>query len=202
MSTVPDVLIRRLLLAAISGLLAYPVVRLEALADLFARESLPSLLSLQGAGFAVFVLLPMTSHSSFRFARIVFLTFGSIVAYYAALSMPARVEIDWLGVPGPLVVSGVTGAMLVAILAWLVVPLQVTIRYWSLSLIAGIVGGLLSFHTLAMCDWWQGCVPSWRALPFSSGWIAWQMLVCLALNAGSVGGPVPLGYRKASALRG
>ncbi len=176
---------RRLGLATLSGLLAYPLLRVDALfsASGFGTDS--GWLVLQSASFALLVLLPLASDRPHRLLRTGLLLAGSLLVYYVALLMPGRLDIDWLGAAGPLIVSGVTGALLVAVLAWLVVPLDVAPRYWSLSIIAGIVGGLVSYHALSFCDWHFGCVSTWQALPYTTGWLVWQVFVCFALNVGS-----------------
>ena len=75
--------------------------------------------------------------------------------------------------------------MLTAILAWLAVPLRVAPRYWSLSMTTGILGGLASYHALSFCDRAFGCSSVRQILPYSTGWLVWQVFMCFALNFGS-----------------
>jgi hypothetical protein len=178
-------LYRRIGLAAVSGLLAYPLLRLDALFSASGNGTDSGWLMLHCAAFTLLVLLPLIGGSARRLFRTVVLLGGTVVVYYVALLMPDRVSIDWLGAPGPLIVTGVTGAMLTAILAWLAVPLRVAPRYWSLSMMAGILGGLVSYRALSFCDWTFGCSSVWQILPYSAGWLVWQVFMCFALNFGS-----------------
>ena len=57
------------------------------------------------------------------------------------------------------------------------------LRIVGRSALAGLVGGLLFSLTIDICAW-DSCSAPWKILPFTSGWIVWQGLICAAMYLG------------------
>ena len=174
----------RLVLAAFSGLLTYPANLLD---SALGPDWYPPILSwwliLHGLLFGALVMAPYVLRKDHRVLRVAALMLGSVMIYYTAIEVPGLVKIAFLGDTGPHMIAGVTGALLVAVSTRVIAPLSVTPGYWAMSLLAGMLGGFLFSLTFEICPW-DACSPPWKILPFTSGWIVWQGLICAAMFLG------------------
>jgi hypothetical protein len=101
----------RLALAALSGLLTYPVNRLD---TLLGPESYPPLFSwwliLHGLIFGLLVMAPFVTRSHRRGARILALAIASVFIYDLAIRIPDLIEIEMLGDTGDFIVARIGGS--------------------------------------------------------------------------------------------
>ncbi len=171
-------------LAILSGTLAWPLIRLNAWLSPYPGYISSTWIVLSVAIFSLLVLAPFVRRRRYRALRLTVLVLGSVLVYRTAFAMPAHLDIELLGDAGPFVVAGIAGSVLVAVLVWLVAPLRVAPRYWSLSIVAGLIGGLVFYRALASCEW-IACGRPWSTLPILYGWIVWQVLVSMAMHIGS-----------------
>ncbi len=183
----------RLVLAALSGLLTYPAIVLD---SALGPDWYPPILSwwliFHGLLFGGLVMAPFVLRNDHRVLRVAALMLGSVMIYYTAIEVPDLAKIDLLGEASPYMIAGITGAMLVAMATRFIAPLSVTPRFWAMSLLAGMIGGFLFSLTIDVCAW-DACLPPWKILPFASGWIVWQGLICAAMY---------LGLRRDEAIQG
>ena len=174
----------RLALAAISGALTFPANRLD---TWLGPGMYPPLFSwwlvLHAVFFALLVMAPFVSTPRYRRLRIVTLCAASVLSYDAAMRIPDIVASNLISDTGDFMLAGVTGALLVATAVRFLGPLQVRSGYWVYTAIAGLAGGLIFSRTFGLCDWDQ-CRTAWLILPYASGWVAWQSLVCAAMYLG------------------
>ena len=174
----------RLGLAVFSGVLTYPANRVDAL---LGPESYPPLFSwwliLHGLAFGLLVMVPFVTASRRRGVRILALAVASVFIYDLAIRIPDFIAIEMLGDTGDFIEAGVSGAVLVATAVRFIAPLEVTPAYWGLSVLAGLVGGLVFSRTFEVCEW-DKCADAWMILPYAAGWIVWQSLVCTAMFLG------------------
>ena len=174
----------RLALAALSGVLTYPAIRLD---TLLGPESYPPLFSwwliLHGLVFGVLVMVPFVTGSHRRAVRILALAAASVFIYDLAIRIPDLIAIEVLGDSGDFIVAGIAGAVLVATAVRFIAPLKVTPAYWGFSVLAGLIGGFVFSRTFEVCEW-DKCADAWMILPYSAGWIVWQSLVCAAMFFG------------------
>lgn len=174
----------RLALAALSGVLTYPAIRLD---TFLGPESYPPLFSwwliLHGLVFGLLVMVPFVTGSHHRAVRILALAAASVLIYDLAIRTPDLITIPTLGDTGNFIVAGVTGAALVATAVRFIAPLEVTPAYWGFSVVAGLIGGIVFSRTFEVCAW-DKCADAWMILPYAAGWIVWQSLVCAAMFLG------------------
>jgi hypothetical protein len=180
LARVPSGAAGRCLLALASGYGAYPAGRLGDALD----ERLPLPLAnwsavLIGALFAALVLWPQLRASSGRTVRAAALVAASVAIY----ALTVRLAVSGygplqLGGTRAVALSGVLGAALVTAAVGALAPLPVTARIWVYALGAGLLGGV-SFDALLNAT----LAP--EALLIGSGYAAWQLLVCLALELGA-----------------
>ena len=181
----------RLALAALSGLLTFPAILFD---SALGPETYPPVFSwwiiLHGLTFGLLVMAPFVTSDNGRYLRVAALAIASILIYDAAIRIPDLVDINLIGDTGDFVIAGVSGALLVATALRFVAPLDVGPVYWSLVLLAGVVGGLVFSQAFEVCDW-DRCASAWLVLPYSAGWICWQALVCAAMFLGTRRDRVP-----------
>lgn len=174
----------RLVWAALSGLLTYPVNVLD---SALGPDRYPPILSwwliLHGLLFGALVMAPFVSRNDHRVWRVAALMLASVMIYYTAIEVPELVKIAVLGDAGLYTTAGIIGAVLVAVATRFIAPLSVTPGFWVMSLLAGTIGGLLFSLTIDICPW-DSCSAPWKILPFTSGWIVWQGLICTAMYLG------------------
>ena len=108
---------------------------------------------------------------------------ASVLIYDVAIRIPDLVVVKPMGETGHFLVAGISGAVLVAVAVRYIAPLVVTPAYWGYCIFAGGFGGFIFAHTFAACDW-DRCSPAWNLVPYVSGWIAWQVLVCGGMYLG------------------
>jgi hypothetical protein len=159
----------RLLLAALSGLSAWPV------ASLPGPQDVRNLLS--GAIFGVLVLVPFLDAPWAQIGRAIALVAGSMVIH--SIAVKVAVSLVWQHVPAriAMAMAGLIGALLVAALAQAAIPLRAGWKLWAYASLAGIAGGVV-LDLLLDTD---------RDAVAAAGFAAWQMLVCLALHLGATG---------------
>lgn len=129
-----------------------------------------------GAVFGVLVLVPFLPVWRQRIGAVAALVLGSIAIYGLVVELA-------LGRYGPLnleyelaiVVSGLLGALLVGALARVAVPLRTAAWFWGAVAGAGLIGGLVFSWA-----WSTG-----GDARITVGYVAWQVLVCLALASGA-----------------
>jgi hypothetical protein len=174
----------RLALATISGALTFPANRLD---SVLGPATYPPLFSwwliLHAIFFALFVMAPFVSTRQFRGLRIALLAVASVLSYDAAMRIPDIVPSNVITDTGDFMLAGVTGALVVATAVRFIAPLQVRASYWAYTAVAGLVGGLIFSRTFELCDW-DHCRTAWLVLPYSSGWIIWQSVLCAAMYVG------------------
>lgn len=174
----------RLALAAISGALTFPANRLDTYLGSGAYPPLFSWwLILHGIFFGVLVMGPFVSGRRYRGLRVVALTVASVFSYDAAVRIPDILPNNQFTDTGDFMLSGLTGALLVATAVRFIAPLRVAAPYWAYSALAGLAGGLIFSQVFELCDW-DHCRTAWLILPYTSGWVAWQSLVCAAMFLG------------------
>jgi hypothetical protein len=177
-------LVPRLALAAISGALTFPANRLD---TVLGPGLYPPVFSwwliLHALFFALLVMAPFVSTVRNRGLRIVTLCVASILSYDAAMRIPDIVPSNLITDTGDFLLAGITGALLVATAVRFISPVRVRVGYWAYTTVAGLAGGLIFSRTFGLCDWDQ-CRPAWLIVPYASGWIAWQSLVCAAMYLG------------------
>lgn len=170
-------------LAALSGALAWPLIQINAWLSPYPGYLNTTWVMVAVAIFSLLVLAPFVRSHRFRSLRLLVLVAGSILVFRVAFAIPAHVEVEIFGAAGPFILAGIAGSVLIAVLVWLVAPLEVAPRYWSLAIVAGLIGGLVFYRALASCGVSE-CGP-WSMLPILFGWIIWQVLVGIALHIGS-----------------
>jgi hypothetical protein len=177
----------RLLLAALSGLLAGLVLALPWTLEL---RSL-----LQGAVFGALVLVPFLRPVRWRLARAVVLVAGGMAIQLIAVRLTVHLYTHPLAGAHPhlwvaITLAAIAGALLVAALAQAAIPLPGGSQLWAPVGLAGLLGGLA-----------LGLPP---ALGMSAGWtfglVIWQVLVCAALYVGGM--HLPSHTRLGCTLRG
>lgn len=174
----------RLALAAISGALTFPANRLD---TVLGPGTYPPLFSwwliLHGVCFGLLVMAPFVTARRYRGLRVSALTVASVFSYDAAMRIPDIVPSNLINDTGDFMLAGLTGALLVATAVRFIAPLRVAPAYWAYTAAFGLAGGLVFSATFELCDW-DRCRTSWMILPYASGWIAWQSLVCAAIFLG------------------
>jgi len=174
----------RLALAALSGILTYPAIRLD---TIMGPESYPPIFSwwliLHGLVFGLLVMAPFVASSNHKGVRVSVLTVASVLIYDLAIRIPDLIAIEALGDTGDFMVAGISGAVLVATAVRFIAPLTVTPAYWGFSFVAGLIGGLVFSQAFEVCSW-DKCAETWMILPYAAGWIVWQSLVCAAMFLG------------------
>ena len=175
----------RLALAALSGALAFPAIRVDsALGSETYALFLPWWIILHGLVFGLLVMAPFIASSKHRLARVVVLAIASVLIYDSAIKIPDLIELNLPGDLGDFLVAGISGALLVAMAVRFVAPLPAGLAYWCLAFLAGAIGGFIFAMTFNACDW-DSCDSAGLLALYASGWIAWQVLVCAALFIGS-----------------
>ena len=175
----------RLALAALSGALTFPAIRLDsALGAETYVLSLPWWIILHGLVFGLLVMAPFITSDRHRPLRVIVLAVASILIYDSAIKIPDLIELNLPGDLGDFLVAGISGALLVATAVRFVAPLPAGLAYWCLAFLAGAIGGFIFAMTFNACDWDRCDSTGWLAV-YTSGWIAWQGLVCAALFIGS-----------------
>lgn len=168
---------KRMLLAAVSGLASWPIMYFLDRAD-------PAGLSQgwwvgyyfsTGAAFGALVLAPFATGDRYWTLRVGSLVLGSILIW----TLVGELAVEQYGPLGlsqnaSVVVSGVLGALLVGVLLKLLAPLRTATGFCLFVAVAGLFGGLL--FSLA----WE----SRHEAVVTSGHIAWQVAVCIALYFG------------------
>lgn len=174
----------RLALASISGALTFPANRLD---TMLGPSSYPPLFSwwliLHAVFFGLLVMAPFVAARRHRGFRILALTAASVLSYDAAMRIPDIVPSNLITDTGDFMFAGFSGAMLVATAVRFIAPLRVAPAYWSYTAAAGLAGGLVFARAFELCDW-DRCHTAWLILPYASGWIVWQSLVCAAMFLG------------------
>lgn len=160
----------RLLLAAMSGSLG----ALSALLPL--EHGIRNLL--EGALFGAFVLVPLLPPEGRCvpwLSRAAALVAGGMLIQRAAVQLAIsllRATSGHLPLWIAITAAGAAGALLVAALARVAVPLRASGRLWTLAAAAGIVGGLMLSHASVL-----------QLSPVRLiGFVTWQVLVCAALT--------------------
>jgi hypothetical protein len=126
--------------------------------------------------FGALVLVPLLPAKRQRIGSVIALVAGSILTY--ALVVELAVESYGpanLGDDASIVVSGVLGAVLVGALTKFVVPLRTSGWFWLAVPVAGLFGGF--FFSMV----WN----SDNDAVSLSGYLVWQVAVCLALYSGA-----------------
>lgn len=169
---------KRVLLAAVSGASVWLVHEaLDGLPEAWeAFDSQYATYVPVGAIFGALVLVPFLPVWRQRIGAVAALVLGSIVIYglvaelalnqYGPLSLEYELAI---------VVSGLLGALLVGALAKVAVPLRAAGWFWGAIAGAGLIGGLVFSWA-----WSTG-----GDARMTVGYVAWQVLVCLALGSGA-----------------
>jgi hypothetical protein len=161
----------RLLLAALSGQLAALATGLP--------WPLEDRSLLQGAVFAALVLVPFLASGRWRAGRALLLVSGGMVIQLIAVRVALRLYLHpplsahprlWVATA----LAGTAGALLVAALARLVIPVLGGLQLWAPVALAGLLGGLALGLPSAL-----GVGPAW-----TFGLVTWQVLVCAALHVG------------------
>ena len=174
----------RLLLVVLSGLLTYPAIKLD---TFLTPDRYPPILSwwmlLHGVVFGALVMAPFVSASNYRGLRIAALIVASAASYYIAIEVASLDDFAILTERVQFMIAGLTGAFLTVAATRHIAPLKVRPAYWLWSAVAGLAGGAVFSFTIEVC-FWDRCNAWWHVLPYASGWIAWQGLVCLAMVFG------------------
>jgi hypothetical protein len=129
-----------------------------------------------GVAFGALVLVPFLPARRGRIASVIALLAGSILSYALVVELategygPANLDDD-----ASIVVSGLLGAVLVGALTKFVVPLRTSGWFWLGVPAAGLFGGLV----FALV--WD----SSNDVLSLSGYLVWQVAVCLALYSGT-----------------
>lgn len=177
-------LVARLGLAVLSGILTFPAILLDSAVG---PDSYPPVFSwwliLHGVVFGLLVMAPFVSSSQLRGLRVAALVVASIFIYDAAIKIPDLIEVERIGDTGDFIIAGISGALLVATAVRFIAPLRVGLPYWGFSFLAGLIGGYIFSQTFEVCSW-DKCTADWMILPYASGWIIWQSLVCAAMFHG------------------
>ena len=173
---------KRVLLATVSGVSAWLVYHvLDWLSEWWEPfDSEYANYLLIGAAFGALVLVPLLPAWRQRMGAVAALVLGSIVIYGLVVELA-------IGEYGPLnvehelamVVSGLLGALLVGVLAKIVVPLRTPVRFWAAVVGAGLIGGVVFSWAWSMDG----------DATIIVGYVAWQVLVCLALAKGETWQP-------------
>jgi len=175
----------RLALAALSGILTYPAIRLDTAVG---PESYPPIFSwwliLHGLLFGLLVMAPFVTSRRHRGTRVLVLALASVFIYDLAIRIPDLIAIEILGDTGDFIVAGISGAVLVATAVRFIAPLTVTPAFWGLSFLAGLIGGFVFSQSFEVCKW-DNCAEAWMILPYAAGWIVWQSLLCAAMYFGT-----------------
>ncbi len=175
----------RLILVLISGLMAYPAIKLD---SFLTPDRYPPIFSwwliLHGVLFGALVMAPFVSTSRHQALRRVALILSSVLSYYIAITFASLDNFAILTEPAQYVLAGLTGAILVATATRFIAPLKIRTAFWVLVVTAGLVGGAAFSVTADVC-FWDKCTAWWHVLPYSAGWIIWQALVFLAMYMGS-----------------
>ena len=191
---------QRSALAVLSGALTYPAFRID---SMLGPESYPPVFSwwliLHGLTFGLLVMAPFVTANGNRALRAFALTISGVLIYDVAIRAPDLVELETLGELGDFAIAGLTGAVLVAIAVRFLAPLTVTAAYWLLTAAAGFLGGLIFSQTFDLCNLDRCRSVAW-VLPYVSGWIAWQSLVCAAVYLGTRR-PSPDGFDQGASTR-
>jgi hypothetical protein len=165
---------KHMLLATVSGASAWP---LNYALEWLDSTGLPGAWAensyiFVGAIFGALVLVPFVSDRRRRTGAIVALVLGSVAVYGLVVEFatkqygPLKLDYDVA-----IVVSGLLGAVLVGLLAKIAVPLKTPGIFWVAVSAAGLSGGFL-FSLV-----WESDYDAIAA----TGFIGWQVLVCLAL---------------------
>jgi hypothetical protein len=155
------------LLAVLSGLSTWPTASIPWPQD---ERNL-----LSGGLFGVLVLVPFLESPRAQIGRALALVAGGMAIHFIAVKL--AVSLVWQHVPLGIAVAvaGLLGALLVAALTQAAVPLRAGWKLWVYAGVAGIAGGLLL--NLAL--------DTNRDAAVAAGYAAWQVLVCLSLQAGA-----------------
>jgi hypothetical protein len=178
-------LARRLGLAVVSGYSAYPAGRLgDRIEDLWPLPFSSWSNVLIGALFGGLVMSAYLMPGAGRAARALALVVCSILIYTLAVWL-AVINYGPLNLGGApsIVASGVLGAVLTTAAVILVAPLRADPRIWLYAAAAGLLGGAV-FHYTIESDVESEAL---QAFVIGSGYAAWELLVCLALELGAKG---------------
>ena len=174
----------RLALAAISGALSFPAIRID---SALGPGTYPPIFSwwliLHAVVFGLLVMVPFIAARPYRRLRSLALVVASVFSYDAAIRIPDIVPSNLISDTGDFMLAGLAGALLVAMAVRFIAPLRVAPAYWAYVAVGGLVGGLVFSHTFELCDW-DRCRTAWLILPYASGWAARQSLVCGAMFLG------------------
>ena len=176
----PARLARRLGLGAISGYAAYPAGLLgDWLEDAAPLPYSNWSMVLIGTLFGTLVLSGFVTATRGRAPRVLALAVASTITYGLAVWVatigygPLR-----LGGAASVIASGLVGAVLVTGAVVALAPLHASARIWPYALVAGVVGGIVFEQALH-------AEVGPEALVVGTGYAAWQILVCLAIDWGA-----------------
>jgi hypothetical protein len=161
----------RLLLAALSGLLAWAIMDWE----------LTGALLLDGGIFGALVLVPFIAVPRHRIMRALALVAGGAVIHQIVVGLAANGYDNHLRDQPAIILSGLLGALLAAALTVLVAPLRpgwkTGWKLWVCVAASGIVGSLPLSLLWGRVDG--------SSLSFAATYVLWQVLVCASLRLGS-----------------
>lgn len=177
---VPAELARRLGLGAISGYAAYPAGLLgDWLEDAAPLPHTNWSTMLIGVLFGAVALSAFVTGGSARLLRVLALAGASTIIYgltvWLAVSNYGPLQ---LGGAASVIASGALGALLVTAAAVAAARLRPRPWLWPGALAAGAAGGAIFEQALQFED-------GPEALVVGSGYAAWQVLVCLAIDRGT-----------------
>jgi hypothetical protein len=176
----PAGLARRLGLGAISGYAAYPAGLLgDWLEDAAPLPHTNWSTMLIGILFGAVALSAFVTGGSARMLRVVGLAGASTIIYGLTVWLAvANYGPLHLGGAASVITSGVLGALLVSAAVVGVAPLRARPWLWPGALVAGAAGGAIFEQALHF----EGGP---EALVIGTGYAAWQVLVCLAIDRGT-----------------
>jgi len=164
-------LINRLLLAAVSGALVFPISYLENLnRTIYADISLIDILI--GIIFAVLVMVPFQKRKNWL--KSVLMIIASIAIYTSMVNLAVNnykvfslnLNIEWA-----ITVSGGLGALLTGIAVKLIAQIRLANSAYPLLIILGLVAGYIFSIT----------IDAQSSMVNAVGFIVWQVLTCLAI---------------------
>lgn len=126
-----------------------------------------------GLIFGALVMAPYAAASAQRLARMIALAVASAVIYHLAVRFVVDGPLGYSTI-APYVIAGAGAALLTGLAVVLIAPRRFSWRLPVLTLVAGAIGG-------AVFDWQ---FPAAWAPNDLLAYLAWQVLVCLALDRG------------------
>ncbi len=126
-----------------------------------------------GLIFGALVLAPYAAHSPQHIVRMITLAVASALIYQLAVRFVVDGPLGYSTIL-PYVIAGAGSALLTGLAVALIVPRHITWKLLLFTLIAGAIGG-------AAFDWQ---LPLAWAPNDLHAYLAWQVLVCLALDRG------------------